>query len=278
MKHLIPCLTASLLLIMGMAPDAQATCSFICEGALIDSACDAILPAVGDDAAVWSDATRAPLFSVACQVQCCAPGMCSDPTPESIMAANLTLMDVKGTDLMGTFQEERSPLCEGKQVFSLQSTLAQNAVYDVVHQGQILSRFQYDPVSIVDPDMGADMDVADMTADEDMAMDQEDMGSVSVDMATDEDMAVDSTDMDHSGAADMGSQSSPDMPQGWLDMYNDSTDTNGSLAELGDDIREENAEEDGGCQTASGHTPAGQAPLALLTLGLLGGLRRARKK
>lgn len=268
MKHLIPCLTASLLLIMGMAPDAQATCSFICEGALINSACDAILPAPGDDVAVWTDATRTPLFSVACQVQCCAPGMCSDPTPESIMAANLTLMDVKGTDLMGTFQEERSPLCEGKQVFSLQSTLTQNVVYDVVHQGLILSRFQYNPVSIMDPDMGSDMNAADMESDEDM-------GSDSTDMATDEDM---SADMNNSGAADMGSQSSPDMQQGWLDMYNDSTDTNGSLAELGDDIREDNVEDDSGCQTASGHTPAGKAPLTLLTLGLLGGLRRARRK
>ncbi len=269
------CLTASVALIVVTSQDAQATCSFICEGSIIDDSCQSILPTPGSDTAVWTDAARAPLLAVSCQVQCCAPGMCSDPTTEQVAAADLQLLNVKGMDLMGTFQEERSPLCQGKQVFSIQSALTSGEVYDAAHQRLILSRFKYEPMVLPPDDMGTgDVDMGseesdmgmtggeeDMSVEVDMAIEELDMGRDEVDLGDEPDMGVPGggEEMDDSSAADMGSQE---------EMSGEEEDSSQSNGE----------DEDAGCQTASGSLPSDAAPLGLLGLGLLFGVRRRHRQ
>ena len=159
-----------------VAGDAFATCSFICEGTVVDASCNPITLSTPSHVPIWTDMDQQPLFLASCKVQCCAPGMCSDPQFEPILTENLRLLTPGGVDVMGEFLEDPAlaTMCGSPQAFVIQSALTAGITYDVVHTGQLLSRFFYDPVpTMVSGDMGADMDV-DMS-EEDMGPDSEDM-------------------------------------------------------------------------------------------------------
>lgn len=252
-----------------IAHDAFATCSFECEGTVVDAGCNAITLSTPSHVPIWTDIDQQPLLLASCTVQCCAPGMCSDPENEPILPEDLKLLAPDGTDLMGEFQEDSSfaNQCGHPQAFEVQTALTPGITYDVVHSGQIISRFFYDPVPDMNPvDMGPDMS-ADMgpSLDEDMAPDMapvtEDMDFVEPDSGSDQ--GYNEPDDGNWESYDAGHQA---CCEDYLDMgYWSKTD------------QDEESTQGFACSSAelTSSTPD-SAPLMLLFLSIVGLLYRRR--